>query len=626
MSNALLKLRWILLYGVSRAGLLLPRRLIPTRLAYAVAVRVADLCYLCFRGPRNKLVSNLTRVIGDRTAAEKAARTAFRQYARYIIDLFQLPALGPAAVRARTDFGAWDALDAAVAEGKGIILVTLHFGQQETGAAALAANGYRISVIAKTLEFGPMNGLIQGFRRRLGMNVIPAEKGRLQAFRCLARNEVLGMHVDMVDPGEGIAVDFLGGQAEMASAPARIAIRTGARVVPAVVVRDPADDRRFLPVIDAGLTFEPTADEEADVIVLTQRIAHAFEPFVRRYPDQWFAFRPVWRDEVRPTPAVDWNDRLNHLALELANLLFRDLPKPVAYAVARVVGEVAFAARKGIRANVEDNMRHVLGPSATAAEVAANAREVFRNVCRYYADLIHLPQTTPEHLLSREMTLEGFDRLQEAMAGGRGAVVATAHFGNPEVGAQISALLGLDVLVLSEPLNPPAFSDLVHRLRASQGIRYEEVGFKTIGRALAHLRRGGVLAITCDRDIQDTGVRMPFFDEETRMPLGAAGLAARTGAALVPAYCRRAGSRYQMVFEAPIDLVSSGRPKADAVTNTRAMIARMEAWIRSDPGQWMVLDRIWKDPSPRQAAPAKPTLGATMASTPGEAGERSGER
>jgi len=98
VSNALLKLRWILLYGVSRAGLLLPRRLIPTRLAYAVAVRVADLCYLCFRGPRNKLASNLTRVIGDRTAAEKAARTAFRQYARYIIDLFQLPALGPAAV------------------------------------------------------------------------------------------------------------------------------------------------------------------------------------------------------------------------------------------------------------------------------------------------------------------------------------------------------------------------------------------------------------------------------------------------------------------------------------------------------------------------------------------------
>jgi KDO2-lipid IV(A) lauroyltransferase len=180
------------------------------------------------------------------------------------------------------------------------------------------------------------------------------------------------------------------------------------------------------------------------------------------------------------------------------------------------------------------------------------------------------------------------------MAGGRGAVVATAHFGNPEVAVQISALLGLDVLVLSEPLNPPAFSDLVHRLRESQGIRYEEVAFKTIGQALVHLRKGGVLAITCDRDIQETGVLLPFFGEETRMPLGAVEMASRTGAAFVPAFCRREGDRYRIVFEAEIPLVSTGRAKADAIINSKAMIERMECWIRSDPGQWMVLERIWK--------------------------------
>ncbi len=198
------------------------------------------------------------------------------------------------------------------------------------------------------------------------------------------------------------------------------------------------------------------------------------------------------------------------------------------------------------------------------------------------------------------------------MAGGRGAVVATAHFGNPEIAVQIGALMGLDVLVLSEPLNPPAFSDLVHRLRESQGVRYEEVGFKAIGRALAHLRRGGTLAITGDRDIQDSGAPLPFFGAVTGMPLGAAEMALRTGAVLQPAYCRRVGRRYEIVFEDQLEPVRTGDSKQDAVETAKLIIARMEAWIASDPGQWMVLERIWREPSAKRGVKGKPVLGATM--------------
>jgi len=607
VNDALVWVRWLLLYLASRAGLLLPRRAIPTRFAYAVAVRVADLCYLLFVGPRRKLIANLTRVLGDEALARRTARQAFRQYAKYIIDLFQLPALGPAAVRARTDFHAWDALDAVIAEGKGTIFVTMHFGQQETGAAVMAATGYTPNVIARTLEFGPINRLVQGFRREMGMNIIPAEKGRLQTFRCLAQNGVLGMLIDMVENGEGVSVQFFGARARMSGAAARIALRTGARVVPTAIARDPADDRRFVPVIDAGLRFEPTGDEEADVLALTQEIARRFEGFVRAYPDQWFAFRPVWEEDgdaaARPARKrrAGRNDRLNHLGLEVANTVFGRLPKPAAYATADLVADAAFLIRRRIRANVEDNMRHVV-PTADRRRLRYLAREVFRNVCRYYADLIRMPRTRPEDLLSREMTVEGLDRLKRAMSGGRGAVVATAHFGNPEIATQVSSLMGLDVLVLSEPLNPPAFSELVHRLRESQGVRYEEVGFKTIGHALQHLRRGGTIGITCDRDIQGTGAFLPFFGEPTRLPLGAAELALRTGAVLAPAYCRRSGNGYAIVFEEPIPPAHTGHPKSDAIAMTIEMVRRMESWIRSDPGQWMVLERIWDESRPAASA------------------------
>jgi KDO2-lipid IV(A) lauroyltransferase len=149
-------------------------------------------------------------------------------------------------------------------------------------------------------------------------------------------------------------------------------------------------------------------------------------------------------------------------------------------------------------------------------------------------------------------------------------------------------------------------------------VRYEEVGFKTIGRALQHLRHGGALAITCDRDIQDTGFPMPFFGEATRMPLGAAELAARTGAALIPGYCKREGMGYHIVFEAPLEVVSTGRHKPDAVETTKLMIARMEEWIASDPGQWMVLERIWKQPAKSLHQHGKPSLGATISRSASE--------
>src|SRR5262245_48637709 len=227
--------RWTVFFWLSRLGLLLPRRLISTRVAYAIAERIADLLYP-FVAKRH-LVANLKRVLGSEEEARTASREVYRNFGRYVVDLYQVPALDRSAIRDRTRFNEWSSLDSLVACGKGTIFVTIHLGHWEMGGAALAAHGYKVTAIAETLEYGPMNGLIQGFRSELGMNIIAADKARPGVFRALARNEVLGMLIDVVEPGEGVMVDFLGATAEMSSVPARIALRTGARIVPGVVRR-----------------------------------------------------------------------------------------------------------------------------------------------------------------------------------------------------------------------------------------------------------------------------------------------------------------------------------------------------------------------------------------------------
>ncbi len=601
-------LGWRLAYWISRLG----SRLAPvlgSRLCYALAVPPAALAYALLGGARRSLIANLERVVGPE-AAPAAARRSFRNFARYLVDLHQLPVLGKEALLGRVDFDEWQALDEALAHPGGTIFVTLHLGQHEAGAAVLAARGHSVNVIAQTLPYAPLDALVQGLRGRLGMTVVPADKAKLGARRSLGRGEVLGTFFDAVEPGKGLIVDFLGAPTEVSAAPARIARSAGARVLAVVVGRDRHDPTRLVPSIDFGVEGAATDDEEADVRALTEALARSFEGFVRRYPDQWFAFRPLWpRPEAESPPDHD-GERWKQWSLSLAAALGGRLPRPIAYGLAKLACDLAYRMRKGAREDVEDNMRHVMGPEASPAAVQGSAREAFRNVGRYYTDLIRLPGTTPARLLEKEIRVYGLEILKDAAAAGRGVVAASAHLGNPEMAIQVAAQLEVDVLVLAEPLAPPAFARLMRRIRSTFGPRYVDVGYGALAEALRHLRGGGLLAITCDRDIQGTGVPLPFFGEPAPLPLGAVQIAARTGSLLVPGYCRRRPGGLDVVFEAPVDLVDSGDPHEDAIVNARAVLARVEPWLHADPGQWMVLERIWKPLPP--AAPEAAAPGATI--------------
>jgi KDO2-lipid IV(A) lauroyltransferase len=255
------------------------------------------------------LQANLSRVVGEKQAPA-AGRRVFRNFARYVIDFYQLPSLSRDALCRRIEFHDWRNLNEALRPGGGGIFVTLHLGQAELGAGALAAYGHPPHAIAETLDYKPMDDFIQGLRRDLGMKVIPANRAKIGVLRCLSRGETLCLMADVVPPGDGVMVDFFGAPAEFSSAPARIAIRTGARVMPGVVARAADDRKKLLPCIDFDLRYETTGDEEADVRALTQEIARSLEGFVRRFPDQWFAFRQILREsEAQESVHGKWKTR-----------------------------------------------------------------------------------------------------------------------------------------------------------------------------------------------------------------------------------------------------------------------------------------------------------------------------
>jgi lauroyl/myristoyl acyltransferase len=283
-----------------------------------------------------------------------------------------------------------------------------------------------------------------------------------------------------------------------------------------------------------------------------------------------------------------------YYVLRLAYLLLGRLSLPTLYGIAHIVGDGAFYFRRKARRGVMANMRQVMGPEASEREIRREAREVFRNATRYYADLLHLPHLDLEKFYQEQLDLEGTEYLKAAQESGRGAVVVSAHFGSPEMAVQGLAAAGFTLFALTEPLKPKAMSDFIHWLRSQHGHQFRTVSFGGVKEAVQRLRKGGIVALMLDRDVGGTGVPMEFCGRETKIPLGAVDLALRTGADLIPAWAWRIDHyRFHARIGPPLEIVRTGNFDQDVRSNARRLLALFEGHLKAYPGQWAVLEPIW---------------------------------
>jgi len=282
------------------------------------------------------------------------------------------------------------------------------------------------------------------------------------------------------------------------------------------------------------------------------------------------------------------------LLLSCARILGR-LPTRVLYLLAAVAATLTYTFARGLRRNVWDNMRHVMGPNAPKKELRRATRQVFGNWARSYADLIRLPHLDLQKFFDQRLVYHGFEEnMQPAIANGKGVIITSGHFGNVELGIQGLLGKGVKVTVLTEPLQPPALSRLIDGLRGSKGHAFLPVSIGSIKTVLRSVKAGGVVALTCDRDIEGRSIRVPFCGTPASMPVGAVELATRTGATIVPIFAhRRNGDACEAFLEPPLELVNSGDPQADLKTNVRRLWERFEAHLRRDPGQGTVLEAVW---------------------------------
>lgn len=272
-------------------------RRMPPRVSYGIAVVAGWLAFYFWPRGRRATISNFGRVLRPATRSEvrRAARASLVNYCRYLADFIRFGSLSPEAlIEAAKGAENFRDLDAALECGKGVIIVCMHFGNWDTGAAAAAARGYPVTVIAETFADRRLDDMVVQSRRRLGMQVIKMEKAGPSLLRALKQNGLLALLIDRPIPGDGVKVKFFGEDVEVPAGPARLALRSGAKVIAAAFPRVNPNRIEVKPLTDFAIDFEATGEEEHDVQSLTQAIMSAHERYVRAYPDQWYMFRYMW--------------------------------------------------------------------------------------------------------------------------------------------------------------------------------------------------------------------------------------------------------------------------------------------------------------------------------------------
>ncbi|MCC6626775.1 MAG: lysophospholipid acyltransferase family protein [Chloroflexi bacterium] len=282
------------------------------------------------------------------------------------------------------------------------------------------------------------------------------------------------------------------------------------------------------------------------------------------------------------------------------------IPRRAGYALVDLLGLIAHAVSRRYRAAARANVSQVLGRPIDDPLVRHAARQSFLTSGRNFWDLCSLPHTRPTRLLrAMDVAPETWPILLNAVAGGKGVVVITGHLGAFDSGGQLLALLPTRPLILTTRTTADWLFQVVTWLRCSWGSQVEPASSGSLRRIVGHLRRGGLIALVADRDMQRNGRPTEFFGRVTTLPVGPVRLAMDHGAPLIAIFTPRVGDRYRFLAE-EVPLVRSGDASHDLAVNMATLVGVFERVIRAWPDQWVIFEPLWPDQASANPPPARP--------------------
>jgi KDO2-lipid IV(A) lauroyltransferase len=284
---------------------------LPERPIWALADFAGGISYRFSTARRDRVRRNLRRVLEwmaangqgaesyraaatDPKALEALVRSAFRNHARYNVELARAPRFTAAWVNERLVVENPEEVDAWLTPGRALILIGLHFGAIEVPGIFAIHRMHRIVSPMETIANARVQRYIFSTRDTIGIKIVTLEAAGGELLAALRRNEAVGLVADRDLTGAGIEVELFGARTKIPAGPVLLAAETGAPTYMSAVRRvGPGRYRggvRQLPP-PAG------ANRRERSRAMAREEARLFEQFIIDAPEQWLAlFHPIWPD------------------------------------------------------------------------------------------------------------------------------------------------------------------------------------------------------------------------------------------------------------------------------------------------------------------------------------------
>ena len=274
-----------------------PLRAMERERAVRAGARLGALAMRLDRFDRPVAMRNLEIAFPELGVAERLEilQATYRNWGRTLAEWMHFASLGPDNIER---FAIYRGLEnwkrgEELSGGRGGLILTGHFGNWELMILAHSIYGHRVAIIHRPLRNPLIDAAVCAARNRFGNRVVARKGAGREVLRLLKQNWMVGMPLDL-DVRRGVFVDFFSLKASTSDGLARLAMATGAPVVPVFAVRDGSSTHHFLECMEPIEAIRG-ADREESVRLNTERYTKAIEDMVRRHPDHWNWIHRRWK-------------------------------------------------------------------------------------------------------------------------------------------------------------------------------------------------------------------------------------------------------------------------------------------------------------------------------------------
>ena len=301
------------------------------------------------------------------------------------------------------------------------------------------------------------------------------------------------------------------------------------------------------------------------------------------------------RSERPGTPAtrrITIRHRLEYLAVQAVRLAVQLMPRLCQIRAGAWLGALFYRMDRRRRTTAVANVRAAF-PERTDRACQAIVRASFANVGRHVLELLRFDTMSGEQMMDL-VEFEGEERVEQAMAAGRGVMYFSGHFGFWELMVMVHAFRFEPIFMVVRPLNNSLLELMVERVRTRLGTRVipRQGAIRGLLRALLEHRSVGMMI---DQHMHDrSAVTVEFFNRPAATTSSIAALSLRTGVPVIPIFALPlARGRYRMIYETPIDVPDPESPDAVKVLTQRCTDV-LETYVRRYPELWLWMHRRWR--------------------------------